>query len=311
MKGKTTDITRSPQVFLREVQLENDSKTLMNHHRLLHAWMAELRSASPTDSIGQNGWTPKYIIPAHDKVVARLTELIPGFNHSTPIQAASALPRLLPITVKENAVRIVSAGAGQQFGIALDRDGDWAQMLAAAFGQGDLRIYSEGSKIPSDATMDQPAYHLVLMPVDEWTSKGRSVDVANTAYEKLLGAGGKDGRYIEGKSVLRASVLPGMEIDDLNKAARKAAEWVVSGDEYPKHLLGGAIAAASSGGTLAQEGIRLFRRLVVPYDDESIIEDGNRLIRLRSVELVKELNDPDDREKAMRDFVTGLAQEMK
>lgn len=308
MAGKT-NIKKSPQVFLREIQLENDVKTLTNYHRLLHAWMAELRSASPTTQIGENGWTPRYIVPAHDKVVDRIKQLNPAFNHDTPIAASVPMP-LMPITVKENAVRVVSVGEDGQVGVVVDQGGDWIQTLSAAFGGEDLRVYSDKSRLPTDAYLDAPAYHLVLMPVNEWRKSEEGIDAAYAKYDALT-AGVPDGRTALGRMVLRAGVLPGMSSGEVRHAVIEAARWVGSGDGLPKHVMGGGIAAFANAARLAEEGLSVFKGLVCPCTDDSVVENAGKMIRARALEAVREGGDKGMLGMKMRRYAAELAEESK
>lgn len=310
MKRKTTDITKSPQVFLREVQLENDAKTLMNHHRLLHAWMQECRSGSPTVSVGENGWTPKYILPAHDRVVERLKQLIPGFNHETPMQAS--LPMLLPITLKENAVRIVKS-EDEQISVVLDKDGDWMSTLAAAMAGKEIRVYDNPSKVPESAEMDVPAYHLVLMPVDEWKKEGSISTIAFNAFNKLVGGMKGLPRAIKGRALLRASIIPGMEQKELHDAAKSVFEWVLSDDPLPVSTIGGGALLSAETAELAQWGTEKFRELIIPIEDNKVLSAGATMIRAKAVEIMAghNLNKAASKGRAMTEFIMEIAEEMK
>jgi len=305
--SEETSISKMPQVFLREVQTENDTRRLLNYHRILHAWMDEIKSASPTKSVGENNWTPRWIRPAHDLVVRRLLQLDPKFEHNTPMGAACPLPPLPPMLVDGLHVRVVGYDRGTE-GWKLHVNEDVvdervADMLKIVFGE---RTEVLGGALPEDSVLDEGVYELALVPVGFLMRLGSPRSTAVATYRRLM-AGMPWRRFAQGL-VLVNRLVDGMSGGtDAVAAARRAAEWAKGSDPFPVDvmLLGAAKMA------LEDEVVRWLGELMSPIEDMEAYKQAEARLRRRFGEVVTTVSDPVERERVLRRLVVEIAEGAK
>ena len=290
-------ISDPPQVFLRKVQSDNDVKGLMNAHRLLHAWMAEVKAGGFNKGFGNNGWTPRWIVPAHDLVVRRLLQLVPSFKHDSPIGAAVAIPPVKPLMIVPEFVSLVGSqvkgGAGPDSDLdvvvkAKDRDESLEVRLAKSLGQ-DIHVVYDERGSHDEAPFYEPLYHLVLMPVGEWSRvRGDALVAGMSEFKAVVDPVAPlydEGRCNLGAAYVGALVYKGMSEEEARGVGREAAYWVFSGEPYPEKLVPfsgtGRMMLNSDIGSV----VKLYASLATPYEDSIRYLEGEDRVRRRVAEL--------------------------
>lgn len=304
-----TSISDSPQAFMRKVQMETNVKTLLNMHRILHAWLAELRSSSPTKSIGENGWTPRWIGPAHDLVVRRIMQLDPAFKHDSPITAGVTYPPLSPMMLIPEFVSIVGSrvkegkGPGESdLDVVVKQDEVDESLdvrLAKTLGEGIHVIYD--ARGPHDeAPFYEPLYHLVLMPVSEWRERQSDhLAAAMKEFDELVSPVRESSEYgyrvTLGAALVRSLIPDATSVDQAREYGRDAAFWVYGSDAYPREsipLWGRLERSLKVGlGEAQQEATRIYTEEMMPIEDIDEFDKGkqsllNQLGRLVDEEVV-------------------------
>jgi hypothetical protein len=304
--AEETSIGKMPQVFLREVQTENDTRRLLNYHRILHAWMDEIKSPSPTKSVGENNWTPRWIRPAHDLVVRRLHELDPKFEHNTPMGAACPLPPLPPIVVDAVHVRVIgmnpATGAYRVHVNRSEADARMSEMLPVVFGEGTEVLYGAMPEAP----LDECVYQLALVPVGHLDRGPSPKSVAMAAYRRLM-AGLPLQRFAQGMVLVNRLVDGMSDGADAVAAARRAAEWAKGGDPFPADVM--LLGAAKV--SMEADAVRWLGELMRPIDDLEAFRRAEALLRRRFGEVIVSIADPLERERALRALVHEIAEGAK
>lgn len=305
MAREETNIDHPPQVFLREVQTESDTRRLLNYHRILHAWMDEILSPSKLHSIGDNNWTPRWIRPAHDLVVRRILQLDPGFEHNTPMGAACTMPPLPPLVLDAAHVQVIGAGpAGFRLLVRGQDDSPRVgEFLRLVFGEGTEVVY--GSAMP-EAPLAESAYQLALVPVDFLGRQWRPRDVARSSFRRLM-AGGPPVRFAQGMILCTALVDDLSTSADAVAAARSAAEWARSGRPFPKDVM----VLGASKLQIEGDAVRWLEDLMRPVDDMVVFERAVSELRRRLGEVVMRVSDPVEREREVRRLVVEIAEGAK
>lgn len=307
-----TKIVDPPPVFLRKVAGMNDAKKLENIHRILHAWMAELTSASPKTRIG-NGWTRATVQTAHEAVVRRLKELKPNFDHKSPIAAAKPNPEGAVMLVPEY-ISIVGSTLDGKDGADLDvvvrddrGDNESLDVRIAQLLGGEAHVIHE-PKGPHDLQY-KPLYHLALIPVQMWESiEGPTTPMvaALTAYRHML----KDvatlprlrNRIIIGAGILRSRVRKGMPTEQAEDEAETIANLVVSDESMQEFLPTRHIHLQASWDPdkLYKEAMKIYRGLLGPITDYLAYGNGLKQIFQQIEDWKKEEDDPfEDQDEAL------------
>ena len=285
-----TKIVDPPPVFLQKVAGMSDAKKLENIHRILHAWMAELTSASPKTLIG-NGWTRATVQAAHEAVVRRLKELKPNFDHKSPITAARPTPGM-PVMLVPDYISIVGSTLDGKEGADLDvvvRDdkpvNESLDVRIAQLLGGEAHI-SHNLQGPHDLR-SKPLYHLALVPVGMWNSiqgPTTAIKAALGAYRRMLkevaAVPQLRNRIIIGAGLLREQVREGLPLEMAEERAEAVANLVVSGESMmdlnpSRHI---TLQASWDPDDLYKEAMKVYRGLLGPVSDYSAYGNGLRKI---------------------------------
>ena len=313
-----TRITDPPAVFLQKVPGMNDAKKLENIHRILHAWMAELLSASPKTRIG-NGWTIPTVKAAHDTVVRRLKELKPNFEHKSPIMGAKPVPGY-PVMLVPEYISIVGSTLEGKPGADLDvvirddkpKDESLDIRIAQILG-GEIHAI-HNPRGPHDLNY-KPLYHLVLIPVEMWDSiKGpdSALEAALETYHQLLVNVIKEPYYrnraVIGAGLLKKQVRHGMPREEAEERAAAIANQVVSGESMlaldPSPYV--TLEASWDPDKLYKVAMKVYSGLVGPVTDYLDYGNGLKEIFHRIEEWKKAKKDPFENEDEALDAAREL-----
>lgn len=297
-------ITDPPAVFLQKVGGMTDVKGLENVHRILHAWMAELASASPKTLIG-NGWTPRTVQAAHEVVVSRIKALKPDFKHTSPIAAAK--PTLgMPVMLVPNYISLVGSTLNNKPGADKDivvRDtGPKNESLEIRIAQlmgGEAHV-SYNPSGPHDLR-SKPLYHLALVPVELWKSiEGETtpVEAAFKTYrgllEHVLPLPAYQKRVILGAGLLRSRIRKGMPLENAEREGEAAAQWVFGNEHlerfHPK--VHDVLQGAWDVDKLYKTAMKVYKGLIGPIVDYLAYGEGLKEIYRQIEEWKEEKKDP-------------------
>jgi len=320
-------IVDPPAVFLQKVAGMTEVKGLENVHRLLHAWMAELASASPRTKIG-NGWTIQTVQAAHEAVVRRITELKPDFAHNSPITAA--MPKAgTPIMLVPDYISLVGSSVNGKEGADKDvviRDkgpkNESLELRIAQLMGGEVQVIYN-MQGPHDL-QSKPLYHLALIPVNMWKSiegPKTAIEAAFATYRAILrpilSHSAYRKRVILGAGLLRSKLHRGMPLEDAENAGDKAAQWVFGGEPIqafqPRYY--DILQAAWDVDKLYKTAMKVYRGLIGPISDYLAYGEGLKEIFRQIEDWKKEKKDPfkdeDEALDAARELGAAAAKQHK
>jgi len=261
-----------PAIYLRKIPEMTDVKALLNDHRLLHAWMAELTSASPRTVLG-NGWTPALIRAAHDAVVKRIKALKPDFDHTSPLTAGKTFTLDQPLLIVPDYVSIVGSsleGKDSDLDIVVrdDRPNESLDIrLAQALGKDIHVIYNPQG--PHDEEY-KPLYHLALIPIPLWNAiKTGTSPVVIGLEQYRLSLGGAltmpeyQSRIIIGAGLLRKQLRTATPLEAVIQASEMATK-VLSDDPLDFQV---ELSGASLPRNMFEEALRIYVNLMMPVED--------------------------------------------
>lgn len=310
-----------PATYLKTVWTQKDVKSLLNDHRLLHSWFAELQAPTPRITIGK-GWTAQLIKAAHDSVIKRIKQLKPDFVHNSPMGAAKStigeMVMLVPDYVSLTGSR--AEGADKDIVVRDDEDESLTVRLTQLLGENAHIIFNP--KGPHDEDC-QSLYHLVLIPVELYeVSKGGRRAPITAAMETYRGhlrgfltAARFRKRIVLGASLIREGLI-GCGAAEAVDVGREAAEWVLSGLPFPsveanvKDIL---TAAEWDEDELYLEARRIFKQMMVPIDDVDAYTEGLRKIE-KQILRWKKKNPFDNKDEALdaaRELAVSVAKKIK
>lgn len=308
-------ITDPPAIFLRKVAAMSDLKGLENIHRILHAWMAEVQSASPRTKVG-NGWSAKLIHAAHEAVVGRITQLNPDFKHDSPIKAAKPDTEG-PVMLVPNYVSIVGStldgepDADKDVVIRDDRGNESLEIRIAQLLGGDAHvIYNPAG--PHDLE-SKPLYHLALVPIAVWdsmTQVSSPISAAMEAYRSAIQPVVDDHSYrhriIVGSGLLRRRIFGSMPLVAAVSEGLAAGRWVVEGGmDYPLIAAKRSVlSAASRADKLYSTAAGVFVGLVKEPEDREAYAEALKRIYAQILEWLED--DPFDNEDDALDAAREL-----
>lgn len=287
-KRNIVQIDEPPSVFVRKVHVERDMKRLLNFHRILHAWMAEVTSSSPRNEIGEYRWTPRWIKVAHDAVVRRIKQLNPSFRDETPMLGGEwKIPPLREMLLIPEYVSVVGSRVKEGKGpdeadldiVVRDKEVNESLdvRLAKALGEDIHIIYNPQG--PHDEE-HIPLFHLVLVPIEQWHERHRpSVKTALDNYFAALGDMVElmPERAVKGASIVRRRLAEAIDSEDAKMIGIETAQWVMGGGKIPDLPI--EVSLGDGSDDLLDIAFGMYDATVVPLNDMKAYREGERRIR--------------------------------
>ena len=279
-----------PDEYIETLPQQNDAKSLLNDHRLLHVFYEEIKSGSPNEVVG-TGWTEDLVILAHEAVNRRLKVLNPAYKHDSPLSeelSAAVRKGVVPLLVIPEYVSIVG-------GRAEGREGDLDVVVRAetideslqlritqALGE-DVHLIANPQG-PHDEEYDA-VYHLALIPIRVWNELSRKetpLVAAMDAYRHGLRMVMRDGGEVRGQILTGAARIRRdcrrLGLVEAKMLGLTMATRVLAGERIP--LLEREIVASSNidWDKVQEEAEERYEDLMRPIKSGSAFRDGLRAI---------------------------------